>query len=508
MRFRKSESKKKKQGNLPKKDSENVGILSLEKIKSQLNYTDDLKDRDIHIDDQIYVLLYITSLVDQEKLESKVIEPIIETLSKVDNNISNLVYSQGITSIQSNESAINGLLDGNCLLMEKGNPKEGYLLEVNQTIGRLVNISFSENTVTGPNESFVENVNINISLLRKRVKTPNFTFKKYSLGSETTVDVALIYVDKLVNPDILQKVDERLKSIDLDSIRSSGDIQDFIEDHTFSPFPQILVTERPDRAAANLMDGRVVLVIDGDPSVFVLPATIMMFFHSQDDDNSRWYLGSFFRILRLIGFVNALLLPAIYIAIVSYHLEIIPMELIYSLQSSLSYVPFRPIVELILMQISLELLREASIRLPPVVAQTFGIVGALVVGTAMVEAGLVSYGGLIIVAITAVSSFVQPNIEMSSTIRVLGFPLMLLAAMFGFVGIAFGVFFLLIHLSRLTSFGVPYFTPFAPLNIREFKNTVIRIPKWMQDNHSNNPSPSKRGNRSRKWKSHESEEPY
>ena len=218
-----------------------------------------------------------------------------------------------------------------------------------------------------------------------------------------------------------------------------------------------------------MKEGKIAIVIDGAPKAYILPATFTVFFQSPDDYASRWELGSFFRILRLFSYLNALMLPALYIAVVTFHYEVIPTELVYSFQSSLSFVPFRPIIELLAMQFTFELLREASIRLPSSIASTFGIVGAVVVGTAMVEAGFVSYGGLIVVALTAVSSFVQPNIEMSSTIRILGFPIMILAGTFGFLGIVLGVLIILIHLSRLTSFGVPYFSPFAPLKVHELK---------------------------------------
>jgi len=483
----------------------NQANLSVKYIKSQLNHTSDLKDRQIHSNNQIYIMLYIDSLVDQEKLESKIIKP----LTKLENNdILNELYSVEINSTRSNEEVINGLLDGYCLLIKKGENREGFLLKADASTDREISEPVIEKTILGSHVGFVESLDKNIYLLRKTTKSPSFTVRKYTLGSSTTTDVSLIFLDHLVDPEILKMVEERIQSITLDSIRSAGDIQDWMEDHAFSPFPQLLLTERPDRASANIKDARVVLLIDGSPTVIILPATFMTFFQSPDDYTTRWGVGSFFRLIRLFSYINALILPALYIAFVSFHYEVIPLELVYSLQSSLSYVPFRPIIELMIMQLSLELLREASIRLPPSVAVTFGIVGAVVVGTAMVEGGIVSYGGLIIVALTAVSSFVQPNIEMSSSIRVLGLPLMLLAATFGFLGIFIGLSFMLIHLSRLTSFGYPYFSPFAPLKVKDFKDTIIRVPSWMM--HKNfKKSPSFKGNkRSREWKQDESEEPY
>ncbi|GAA0306994.1 spore germination protein KA [Gracilibacillus halotolerans] len=479
--------------------------LSIENIKSQLNHTSDLKEREIHSDGQIYNILYINSLVDQEILESKIIKPLI----KMENNdILNELYSQEIRTSKSIKIAINGLLDGYCLLIKKGMNNEGFLLKTTASIDRQVSEPAVEKTILGAKVGFVESLDKNTYLLRTLTKSPDFTVREFTLGSSTTTNVSLIYLEHVADSEIIKKVEERIKSITLNSIRLEGDIQDCIEDHTITPFPQLFLTERPDKASANLKDGRVALIIDGSPSVIILPATFMTFFQTPDDYTTRWWLGSFFRLIRLFSYIIALILPALYIAFVSFHYESIPLELVYSLQSSLSYVPFQPFIELMIMQLSLELLREASIRLPPSVATTFGIVGGLVVGTAMVEAGIVSYGGLIVVALTSVSSFVQPNIEMSSSIRVLGFPLMLLAATFGFFGIVIGVLCVLIHLSRLTSFGQPYFAPFVPLNMKDFKDTIIRVPSWMMYKQPKDSPHFKQEKQSRKWKIDESEGPY
>ncbi|MHA6250486.1 spore germination protein [Oceanobacillus sp. CAU 1775] len=479
--------------------------LSLENIKKQLNNTDDLKSRDIQIKEEPYIILYISPLVDQEKLESKVIEPLTKLK---DNDIINVLISKEIKVITTNEEAINGLLEGNGLLIKRTNPQECILLDVAASIGRTISEPIIEKTVLGPHEGFVENIDNNIYLLRKRVKTPRFTVKKYTLGNMATTDVCLVYIDELADPKILKDIEERIQSISLDYIRSPGEIQDCVEDQTFSPFPQLLDTELPGRASANLKEGKIVLIVDGNPKVLILPATFVMFLQSPDDYTSRWELGSFFRFLRFISYFTALILPALYIAIVTFHYEIIPIELVYSFQSSLSYVPFRPVVELMTMQLIFELLREASIRLPSSVASTFGIVGAIVVGTAMVEAGFVSYGGLTIVALTAVSSFVQPNMDMGSSIRVLGFPLMILAATLGFLGIMIGVIVIMIHFSRITSFGVPYFTPFAPLKVSEFKDTLIRSPIWLKKEIQEDSTRIQKRKMEREWKLNESEDPY
>lgn len=479
--------------------------LSISNIRKQLNHTSDLKNREIVSHKKTYVILYIDSLVDDEKLESKIIKP-LTTVKKDD--LINKLYSEEINRTESIDEVIDGLLDGYCFLIKKGESSKGLLLKAAATGDREISEPIIEKTILGPHIGFVESLDRNTYLLRKLTKTPHFTVKKYTLGTVTNTDVSLIFLDHLVDPETITKIEKRIQSISLESIRTAGDIQECIEDHTWTPFPQVLFTERPDRASANLKEARVVLLIEGSPIGIVLPATFMTFFQSPDDYNTRWKLGSFFRLIRLFSYVNALILPAMYIAFVAFHYEAIPLELVYSLQSSLSYVPFPPLIELMIMQFSLELLREASIRLPPSIAVTFGIVGGVVVGTAMVEGGIVSYGGLIIVAITAVSSFVQPNLEMASTIRVLGFPIMILASIFGFFGIFIGLSFVFIHLSRLTSFGLPYFSPFAPLKIKDFTDTVIRVPSWLMNRELKSSSHVNDNKRSREWKRDESKEPY
>ena len=241
MIFRKRKAKA-EQGKVPRNDLQKQQAFSIEAIKKQLNHTDDLKDREIYINDETYVILYIFTLVDQEKLESKVIEPLIKI---ADNDILNELYSKEIKMISDNERAISGLLEGFCLLLKKEDPQEGFLLDVSASIGRVISEPLIEKTMLGAHEGFVESLDKNIYLIRKRVKTPGFTVKKYSLGAKVPTDICLIYVDQLVNPEILKQAEERLNSISLDFILSPGDIQDCIEERTFSPFPQLLDTELP-----------------------------------------------------------------------------------------------------------------------------------------------------------------------------------------------------------------------------------------------------------------------
>jgi spore germination protein KA len=475
--------------------------LSLQSLQSQFEHSDDLNVTKIESNNHSFVLLYLSSLVDQDKLETKVIQP----LTKMErDNFPHGIYTEQVQSLSTTKEAVQRILEGCAIVLENEQANEGYSVGVRASASREVTELVNEKTIFGSHEGFVEDIQENITLIRKRIASPIVAVKDYELGSEAKTTVTMVYIKGIADSNIVRRVEERIQSIDVDYIRSPGDVQGLIEDDVFSPFPQLLVTEDPERTAANLKDEKIALLVQGSPTVFILPATFTMFFQSPDDYMSRWHLGTIYRMIRYFGYTVALILPALYIAIVSFHYEVIPTELVYSFQQSLSYVPFRPILELIGMQIAFEFLREASLRLPPPVAATFGIVGAIVVGTAMVEAGFVSYGGLVIVAITAVGSFVQPNIEMSNSIRILGFPLMILAGVFGLPGIVVGLCFITIHLTRLTTFGTPYFVPFAPLRIKEFKDSVFRFPATFRKQVNR----SSKNKRIRGWKAVERKDPY
>ncbi len=314
--------------------------------------------------------------------------------------------------------------------------------------------------------------------------------------------VAIIYLKNIANDELIKEVERRISYINVDYLDSASQLEEYIEDDPNSMFPQILTSERTDRVASNLMSGRVALLCNGSPTALVLPTTFFSFFQSPDDYNSRWILGSFYRMIRLISFFVAIGLPALYISIVSFHYEVIPIDLVFTIKGSLEYVPIPPILEAVVMQLTLELLREASIRLPSPISQTIGVVGGLVIGTAVVQAHIVSNTMIIIVASTAIASFVVPISDMGTSVRLLGFPLMISASLFGFVGIMFMFMIIFIHLCKLESFGAPYFAPFAPFKWKEITETFIRMPIWLIKNRPTGPRPKKmtQQSNSRGWK--------
>ncbi|WP_062512777.1 spore germination protein [Halobacillus sp. KGW1] len=474
---------------------------NVEYILNAFHETNDLKIRVMHKGNA--ALMYFESMSEQEKIHEKIFEPV--QLGNVD-SIAEIPDCKHTNNL---EEAIVTLLRGHAIYLEDGSRRIS-MFNVTSSFNRSPEEPANEKVVRGSHDGFVENMMININLVRKRIEHRDLTVKYYKLGKKTNTNVGLLYMDGITDPTLVEEIEKRMKTIHTDMVHSPGYVEEFIEDQTVSPFPQMLNTERPDRVVANLMEGRVVIMAEGSPTALIAPSTFFMFYQSPDDYNMRWFTGTFIRLIRLFSFVIAVTLPAFYIAVVSFHFEVIPDELIVPVKSSINEIAYPPIMEALVMVIIIELIREAGIRLPQPIGQTIGIVGGLVIGDAVVRAGLVSNLMVIVVALTAIASFVVPSNELSTTLRLLTFPLILLAGTLGFIGIVFGMLFILVHLTRLHSFGVPYFAPLAPLSLVDLKDTFVRVPLPMmkrrpKDAHSIDPVAFKS---SREWKQieHEKEE--
>ncbi|WP_318614475.1 spore germination protein [Sporosarcina sp. YIM B06819] len=334
----------------------------------------------------------------------------------------------------------------------------------------------NEHVIRGQHGGFVESFETNIGILRKHLAIPDLVVKSMRLGSDTNTLVSYVYIESIANKDVVNDLKDKLENIGLSKIWGTGPIEDYLEDSVWSPFPQFLNTERPDRVIANLLEGKIAVFTDSSPTALIAPVNFFSFYESPDDYNARVLVGSFYRILRLISFMAAIFLPAFYIAVVSFHSEIIPAELGKQVKLAVNDIPYRPIVEALILELFIELIRESAIRLPTPIGQTIGIVGGLVIGNAIVDAGFVSNFMVIVVAMTAISSFVVPSWEMNMSIRLIRFPFMLAAALFGFFGMAIGTLVLFIHLLNLSSLKQPYFTPIIPFDPSRFKDVFFRIP--------------------------------
>ncbi|SFI72658.1 spore germination protein [Thermoflavimicrobium dichotomicum] len=456
-------------------------------IQQWLFYTDDLKWRNIRFNGRDGVILYLESVADTKEIQAGVIKPIEQAK---EGNITEIITAVDVKYERKLNAISQSLLQGSAVLLFDG-IGEACLVQVVASYHRDVKEPDNEGVVRGAHGGFIENLSVNLFLVRNRLESQNLVVRYYQLGDATKTKVAVLYMQDLANPDLVKEVDHRLRSISIDTIISPGYIAELTENNPYSPFPQILFTERPDRTVAHLMEGRVAILAEGDPTALIVPVTLFAFYQTPDDFHSRWIVGSFIRVIRLASFLIAFQLPAFYIAVVSFHAEVLPANLIDTVKSSVERVPFPPILEALVMELTLELIREAGIRLPSRVGQTIGIVGGLVIGDAVVRTGLVSYPMVIVVSLTAISSFVVPSYEMSSAVRFLRFPLMAMAALFGFVGIVFGLLFIMIHLSKLESFGTAYLAPFIPLRIKDLKDTFVRLPIWFLNQRPHDPHPKR-----------------
>lgn len=339
----------------------------------------------------------------------------------------------------------------------------------------------TELVIRGPQEGFSELLRANTAMIRKILKDSDLIIESIEIGSRNKTPCCLLYIRDITNESLVNEVRRRLKSIKVDYLLDSGELEQFIEDRTFLPSPQIIATERPDRTASHLTEGKVAVIVNGSPYSLVMPATGIELMHSPEDSYVRFPFGSFMRIFRYIGLFLTLLLPGLYIAITNYHQEMIPTDLLIAIEASREKVPFPSVVEIMIMEISFELIREAGIRIPGPIGPTLGIIGALILGQAAVAANIVSPILIIIVAVTGIGSFAIPNFSLALSFRMLRFAYIILGAVAGFLGITTGIFLHGLMLANTKSFGVPLLAPFGPITKNLINDEVARFPIWKQE---------------------------
>lgn len=447
-------------------------------ICDAFNHTDDLQIRNITWNAKQGKLVYLETMTDMEHFQQTFLLPLSHSSKEEGQQTVDILASPEVQKSSDLQEVIENLLTGHCVLFLP-QTSECIIFNSVQSNNRSPDEPENEKAIRGSHKGFVESLDTNLNLVRERVHNEHLTVKYFTLGNETSTNVAMLYMSNIADPAIHQSVQKRLESISSDIIFSPGYIEEAIEDHPYSPFQQLLVTERPDRVEANIIEGRVAIMVEGSADATIVPVTFFTFFQSTDDYNIRYYAGSFFRLLRIFSFLGALFLPAIYIAVVGFHFEVIPYDMISIVKSSVENIPFPPFVEALIMTVTIELIREAGIRLPTPIGQTIGIVGGLIIGDAVVSAGLISNIMVIVIALTAIMSFCLPSYEMGNTVRLLSVPVMLGAATLGFVGIVFASMLIIIHMCTLESFKTPYLSPLAPVHFEEFKDTLIRVPNWL-----------------------------
>ena len=341
---------------------------------------------------------------------------------------------------------------------------------------RGVNEPDTEAVVRGPREGFVETLRVNTSLLRRKVKNSNLKLEIMKIGKQTGTDVCIAYIKGIADEKIIKEVKEKLERIEIDSILESGYIESFIEDAPLSIFPTVGNSEKPDIVAAKILEGRVAILVDGTPFVLTVPNLFVEAFQSSEDYYSRPFYATFIRLLRWLSFFISVFLPAAYVAIVSFHQELLPPTLLVTIAAAEEGTPFPAFLEALLMLTIFEILREAGVRLPRPIGQAVSIVGALVIGEAAVSAGLIGAPMVIVVALTAIASFVVPALSDANALS--RFSFIILAGVSGEFGIMLGIAGILTHLCSLRSFGVPYTSPVAPSTLSDMKDVFIRAPWW------------------------------
>ena len=390
-----------------------------------------------------------------------------------------LMPQNSVKKITSFSEAANGINSGNCVLFVD-TLALAFDIEVKGFMQRSVDSPNNEIVIKGPHEAFVENIRTNTSLIRRIVNNENLIIENLEVGKITKTKCAVCYIQNVTNPDLVNEVKYRLNNLEIDSLLSAGELEQLIVDSNILGIPEVLSTERPDKATRYLLAGRVVVIVNGTPYGIIMPAILVDFLTSSEDSNLKTPFGNFLRGLRMLAAFITLLLPGLYVAITSFHQEILPTSLLYSILASRESVPFPIILEILLMEISFELIREAGLRVPSPVGPTIGIVGALVLGQAAVSAGIVSPILIIVVAITGIASFAIPDFSFGFHLRYFRFVFILLGFMAGFLGIGLGLFVYISILCSIKSFGVSFTSPFAPADNSK-GNAYLLPPIWKRE---------------------------
>lgn len=354
--------------------------------------------------------------------------------------------------------------------------QKALLYDVRTFDKRSISEPTEESVMKGAKDSFIEVLRTNTALIRRRIRSPYLVIEQMYLGRLSKTDVALAYLTNVCDKSLVDQVRNSLKNIDIDNLSTASFVEEFIVKDKKSIFPEAMYTQRPDRCASNLTDGRIAIIIDGVPFVYILPCQLPMLMQSPEDYSENFIASSALRILRYLTMVISLLLPAFYIAVTTFHNQMLPVQMILSIQEAKVNVPFATWFEVLGLLFSFEILIEAGLRLPKTVGQAMSIVGGLVVGQAAVTANIISPVVVIVVALTGIAGFTVPNQDLATAIRISRFGLAILASFAGFFGLTTGIIFLLVHLCSLESYQISYLAPFVDTKSLNIKDTLLRYP--------------------------------
>lgn len=468
------------------------GVLAkdIQQVKKIFDHFSDMVYREFKVGGtHNAVIFFLDGFVNSKLINSDVLKPLLNYRKNEFENrkihfddMMNFIQSEIISAAQISsgvnlQEILDHVLSGEVILLING-IRQALFIDIKEYEKRSIEESIIEPTIRGPRDGFTEDLRTNICQVRRRLKTSKLKMERMQVGRLSNTNMAICYIEGIADNSVVKEVQKRISKIDIDAVLESGYIEELIEDNHFSVFSQFGYTERPDKLAGSLLEGQIGIIIDNTPIALIAPQTLFQAMTSCEDYYERGFLSSPIRFIRYFYLGLALAAPSFYIALLTFHQGMIPRNLLFAIWISRENVPFPVLVEALMIEIFFEGLREAGIRLPGIAGQTVSIVGAFVIGQAAVQANIVSASMVIVVSITGISSFIIPRYNLALSIRILRFVMMILAGSFGLYGMYMGGVVILIHMAKLRSFGVPYLSPLAPLDLASLKDVFIRAPWW------------------------------
>ena len=446
-----------------------------------MGHSADLVIRPIPIKDPKAVVIFISGLVDETAIRTHIITPLVKSGQPYlkSKEIIELITEGQITEYTNLEDLVSQLLTGDSVLLPVGQTS-GYVIATPGWSRRPIQEPRTQKVIRGPRESFTETLEQNIAMVRRWIRDPKLRVHKIRIGARTRTEVAILYIEDLASPALIDEVWQRLKPIDIDGILESGYIEQLIRDKRYTLFPLTQNTERSDTVVSGILEGRVAILVDKSPSGIIVPTTVNELYQSSEDYYFDFWLGSFLRLIRLLGNNLAIALPGLYIALVAVNPELLPTKLALNIAASRTGVPFPLVAEVLLIELIIEVFREASLRLPSTIAPTLGVVSGVVLGFAAVQVGMVSNATLVISIITAIASFSGPDYSVGIAWRLLKFFLIIGASFMGLFGLTIFGLYVISHMATLKSFGVSYLAPWAPLEPIALGDGPVRLPLWLR----------------------------
>lgn len=468
---KKSHQKGKNNGDFP------ITIEKLkQKIQKSMQDNPDLVFQTFDIQGKNVVTFFVSYQVNKKQLDNNILIPLLNSGKQWDAQMLLNELPLGSGMAQENiEELIKKIISGSVgIYVENDNQPVTYF--VPEQANRALAKAETESLVLGPQVAFTESLTTNLNLIHWRVNSKKLVTEKFIIGERVPSEVRLVYLESIANQTDIQTMRQRLSDLHVEDVSDSSVLAQYIDDSSSTVFPQFYLTELPDRFCYAVTKGKIGVIVDKSPTTIIAPSTLFSFFESTEDVYLRWNIASFLRALRFLAMFISIIMTPTYVAAVTFHYEVIPTSMLVTLGQARSSVPFPPIAEALLLELLIELLREAGARLPTKVGQTMGIVGGIVPGQAAVDAGLTSNVLIVVIALSALASFTAPSYLMGSTIRAIRFPMIFLSGLLGLIGVMFGICFLVIHLLKITSLGRPYLLPVYPLRLKDLDNSLFRLP--------------------------------